>query len=72
MVGGWCEDDEGHPWRRRAVRLVAEGALLPATARGALVDVRPKKIEEWRDPLRPVYRSGLAFMIPAGKLVEAT
>jgi CRISPR-associated protein Csm4 len=71
-VGGWCEDDDGHPWRRRAVRLIAEGALLPATARGALVDVRPKKIEEWRDPLRPVYRSGLAFMIPAGKLVEAT
>ncbi len=70
-VGGWCEDAEGHPWRRRAVRLVAEGALLRAGARGKLVDVKPKKIEEWRDPLRPVYRSGLAFLIPAGKLMEA-
>ena len=70
-VGGWCEDDEGHPWRRRAVRLVAEGALLPAGARGRLVDVRPEKPEAWKGPMRPVYRSGLAFLTPAGKLVEA-
>lgn len=70
-VGGWCEDDEGHPWRRRAVRLVAEGALLPAGARGRLVDVRPEKPEAWKGSMRPVYRSGLAFLTPAGKLVEA-
>jgi CRISPR-associated protein Csm4 len=70
-VGGWCEDDEGHPWRRRAVRLVAEGALLSARARGGVVDVKPEKPEAWRGLLRPVYRSGLAFLIPAGQLAEA-
>jgi CRISPR type III-A-associated RAMP protein Csm4 len=70
-VGGWCVDNEGHAWRRRSVRLVAEGALLPAAARGRLVDVRPLKPEAWRGPLRPVYRNGRAFLVPAGRLVEA-
>lgn len=70
-VGGWCQDDEGHHWRRRAVRMLAEGAVLPASARGGLVDVRPVKPEEWLGPQRPVYRSGLAFLIPAGRLAEA-
>ncbi len=70
-VGGWCEDDEGHPWRRRSVRLLAEGALLPAGTRGQLVDVRPLKPEDWLGPQRPVYRSGLAFLVAAGQLAEA-
>jgi CRISPR-associated protein Csm4 len=70
-VGGWCVDDGGHAWRRRSVRLVAEGALLPASVRGGLVDVRPLRPEAWHGALRPVYRNGLAFLIPAGKLVEA-
>lgn len=70
-VGGWCVDDEGHAWRRRSVRLLAEGALLPASIRGGLVDVRPLKPEAWRGPLRPVYRNGMAFLVPAGRLVEA-
>jgi CRISPR-associated protein Csm4 len=68
-VGGWCEDPNGNHWRRRAVRLVAEGALLPAGARGALVNVRPEKVE-WAGPVRPVYRCGLAFAIPADCLWE--
>ncbi len=70
-VGGWCVDDTGESWRRRAVRLVAEGALLPSIAKGRLVDVKPLKPEAWRGPMRPVYRNGLVFLIPAGKLAEA-
>ncbi len=65
-VGGWCQDDDGHHWRRRAVRLLAEGAVLPASARGKLVDVKPGQVMR-----RAVYRSGLAFLIPAGGLAEA-
>lgn len=68
-VGGWCEDPNGNHWRRRAVRLVAEGALLPGGARGALVNVRPENVA-WAGPERPVYRYGLAFAIPAGRLWE--
>jgi CRISPR-associated protein Csm4 len=70
-VGGWCQDDGGHAWRRRAIRMVAEGALLPAGSNGGMVDVRPLKPEDWLGPQRPVYRAGWAFLIPAGKLVEA-
>jgi len=69
-VGGWYRDANGHPWRRRSLRLIAEGALLPvAQARGRLVDVRP---QDGAIPPNPdkVYRSGLAFFIPAGKLAE--
>lgn len=68
-VGGWCEDANGNGWRRRAVRLVAEGAILPAGAKGRLVDVRPENVA-WAGPERPVYRCGLAFTTPAGKLWE--
>jgi CRISPR type III-A-associated RAMP protein Csm4 len=70
-VGGWCEDEAGQHWRRRAVRLLAEGALLPAGVRGQLIDVRPLNLEAWRGPQRPVYRSGWPFLVPAGKLAEA-
>jgi len=70
-VGGWCQDDRGHSWRRRTIRMVAEGALLPNVVSGGLVDVRPLKPEDWLGPQRPVYRAGWAFLIPAGKLVEA-
>lgn len=71
VVGGWCQDDQGHAWRRRSVRMVEEGALLPSSARGRLVDVRPQNAAHWQGPSRPVIRCGLAFMIKAGKLVEA-
>jgi CRISPR-associated protein Csm4 len=64
-VGGWCQDDDGHHWRRRAVRMLAEGAVLPASARGGLVPVQPEHVMK-----RAVYRSGLAFLIPAGHLAE--
>ena len=70
-VGGWCQDDAGKSWRRRPVRLVAEGALLPASARGGLVDVRPQpQPDGWSGKWRPVLRNGLAYCLPAGKMVE--
>ena len=47
-VGGWCQDAERHPWRRRSVRMLAEGAILPAKLRGQLIDVRPEHVENWR------------------------
>lgn len=69
-IHGWCQDDTGHSWRRRAVRMLAEGALLPTLGlHGDNVNVRP---QAWSGPVRPVYRVGYAFFIPAGKLVEAT
>lgn len=69
-VGGWYKDEAGHPWRRRSVRMAAEGALLPVeTARGKLVNVRPEDGAITRGPMA-VYRCGLAFLIPAGKLAE--
>lgn len=69
FVGGWCHDDDGHPWRRRNVRLIAEGALLPANVNGGLVDLRPIDVPQFK--YRPVYRYGLPYLISAGQLVEA-
>jgi CRISPR-associated protein Csm4 len=64
-VGGWCTDDDGHPWRRAMVRLIAEGAVIAdvADARGKLVDVRPAKVAQFEH--RAVYRFGLPFFVPA-------
>lgn len=70
-VGGWCKDDAGKAWRRRSVRMLTEGAIIPeaAEARGALVDVRPQAVPAFTQ--RAVYRYGLPFFVPAGKfLVE--
>lgn len=68
-VGGWYKDTRGHPWRRRSARMVSEGALLPAAARGTLINVRPQDPAITTDP-QAVYRYGLAFLVPAGKLAE--
>ena len=69
-IGGWCTDDSGRPWRRRVVRMVAEGALVPnaLSARGQLVDARPLGVPAFAE--RAVYRFGLPFFIPAGQLAE--
>jgi CRISPR/Cas system CSM-associated protein Csm4 (group 5 of RAMP superfamily) len=63
-VAGWCNDDTGHPWRRKRLRLVAEGAYLgwPGRAPGAVVDVTPKGVGTFNDGRR-VYRYGLAYPI---------
>ncbi len=70
-VGGWCVDDSQHGWRRRAVRMVAEGSVIGADAVGQLVDVTPNKPKNWQDDITPwsfsssrrVYRWGYAFPI---------
>ncbi len=70
-VGGWCVDDQQHAWRRRAVRMVAEGSVLGAGAVGHLVDVTPAKPGNWQDdvapwpfgPSRRVYRWGYVFPV---------
>jgi CRISPR type III-A-associated RAMP protein Csm4 len=69
-VGGWSDDDAGQGWRRRAVRLVAEGALFsdPSAARGQLVEVQPRDVPQFKD--RKVYRYGVPFFIPAGRMFE--
>ncbi len=70
-IGGWCTDDTGKAWRRRSLRMLAEGAVIPETkdARGTLVDVRPVDVPSFS--ARAVYRYGLPFFVPAGKfLVE--
>lgn len=64
IVGGWCQDDAVHPWRRKRVRLVTEGACLGWNKQinGQLVDVTPvtsaAKFNE-----RKVYRYGLTFPV---------
>ena len=69
-IGGWCTDDAGHAWRRRSVRMLAEGALLPdvTAARGQLVDVRPVNVPAFKE--RAVYRYGFPYFVPAGKLAS--
>lgn len=69
-VGGWCNDDGGHAWRRRSVRMLADGAILPdvAAARGKLVEAQPEDIPEFQT--RAVYRYGFPFFVPAGKFAE--
>jgi CRISPR-associated protein Csm4 len=67
-VGGWCTDDAGQAWRRRMVRLVAEGALIPdvTQARGKLVEVQPDNVPQFA--ARKVYRYGIPFFLPAERL----
>lgn len=70
-VGGWCRDDSGHPWRRKRVRLLAEGARLPWRRRapGRVVDVTPEGPQEPApfNNSRRVWRYGMAFPVAAGR-----
>lgn len=65
-VRGWCQDDSGRPWRRKQVRLVAEGAYLGWSGQpaGQVVDVTPAKVGNFQAGRR-VYRYGLAFPVKA-------
>ncbi len=69
-VGGWCTDDAGHAWRRRSVRMVAEGAIIPDVTRahGKLVAAQPENVPEFKT--RPVYRYGIPFFVTAGELMQ--
>ncbi|MBN1641542.1 MAG: type III-A CRISPR-associated RAMP protein Csm4 [Anaerolineae bacterium] len=66
-VAGWCVDDAHHAWRRKQVRMVAEGAYLgwPGRVPGQLVDVTPDGVGAY-EAGRRVYRYGLAFPVAAG------
>lgn len=55
-VGGWCNDDAGKAWRRKHVRMVAEGSLIGKRAVGRLVDAHPDVVMD-----RAAYRNGYAF-----------
>ena len=65
-VGGWVDSPSRRGQRRRAVNLLAEGAILGKVGRvvpGQVVDIRPK-YEQDPDPLgHAVYRCGLAFAV---------
>ena len=64
-VPGWCLDDDLHPWRRRRVRMVAEGSVLGYDGghAGYLVDVKPKGAPQAKFGKRGVYRYGYAFPV---------
>jgi CRISPR-associated protein Csm4 len=56
---GWIYSPDGKNLRRRAVWMLAEGAVLPAAAVGRLIDTRPEIGFS-----HPIWRSGLAFCMP--------
>jgi len=63
--GGWIGGVRSTPWRRKTVRMVAEGSRLggdPAQAWGDLVDVTPDDFMALGLPHR-VYRWGFAFPV---------
>lgn len=66
-VGGWCQDDAGHPWRRKQVQLVREGSVLgwDGAPLGHIANVRPDDVGQFGD--RPVLRYGLAFLVPVAQ-----
>ncbi len=60
--GGWIASPDGSSYRRREVRMLAEGSVVEAAAApsGRLVDVTPEILRAHR-----VYRYGFAFLVPA-------
>ncbi len=66
-VGGWCQDDAGHPWRRKQVRMVCEGSVLRWDGRplGRIADLKPDGVGRFGD--RPVLRYGMAFPVPVAQ-----
>jgi CRISPR Csm4 C-terminal domain len=60
--GGWIHSGGPTEHRKRPVRMLAEGGVLPRSARGArgdVVDVRPEGFDR-----HPVWRDGRPFLIP--------
>ncbi|MBN1875841.1 MAG: hypothetical protein JXA33_16580, partial [Anaerolineae bacterium] len=70
VVGGWCQDNTGHPWRRKQVRMVREGSIIGWNneALGYIADVVPE-LPPGMDQFggRPVLRYGVPFPIPVAK-----
>ncbi|MGC8963709.1 MAG: type III-A CRISPR-associated RAMP protein Csm4 [Candidatus Bipolaricaulaceae bacterium] len=57
-VGGWAETPAGHV-RRKRVRLVKEGSVVPAGVQGGLADLTPPGFAAHR-----IWRYGYAFLYP--------
>lgn len=68
-LAGWCHDDALHPWRRKRVRLVAEGSVIGCKENwaGKLVDVKPSGAPQAQFGGRGVYRYGYAFPVSVRK-----
>ena len=66
-VGGWCQDDAGHPWRRRQVRFAREGSVLGWSGGqlGSIADLKPDRVGQFGG--RRVLRYGLAFPVPVAE-----
>lgn len=60
MVGGWLYSPQHKPLRRKRVRMLTEGSVLPGAVEGKLVDVQP----DYKDFPHKVYRNGLALTVP--------
>lgn len=67
VVGGWCQDDAGHAWRRKQVRLVREGSVIgwPGSLAGQIANVAPEGVGRFGG--RPVLRYGRAFPVPVAE-----
>jgi CRISPR-associated protein Csm4 len=63
---GWIYSPDGMSQRRRGIRMLSEGSLLPRDAAGDVVDVRPAAGFP-----HPIWRSGLAFTIPTRRWRDA-
>ena len=59
-IGGWLYSSQHPPLRRKKIRMLTEGSVLPGQPSGTLVDVQP----DYDDFPHPVYRSGLALSVP--------
>jgi CRISPR-associated protein Csm4 len=63
---GWIYSPDGMSQRRRAIRMLSEGSLLPQRAVGDVVDVQPTAGFPHR-----IWRSGLALTIPTRRWRDA-
>lgn len=63
---GWIYSPDGTGQRRRAIRMLREGSLLPRGAAGDVVDVRPRAGFP-----HPIWRSGIALTIPTRRWRDA-
>jgi CRISPR-associated protein Csm4 len=63
---GWIHSPDGSSQRRRAIRMLSEGGLLPGRAVGDVVDVKPTAGFP-----HPIWRSGLALTIPTRRWRDA-
>ncbi len=67
VVGGWCWDDDGRPWRRKRVRFVREGSVIGwgGDRVGRVADVMPDDVGHFADG-HHVLRYGVAFPLATG------